>query len=70
MPWLTNSFYLAKEDELKNQARNTNAVIDEMAQLGSGGGNVVETTGKVVSLAGKFGIRSEEIPVLTKLAHE
>lgn len=70
MPWLTNSFYLAKEDELKNQARSTNAVIDDMAQLGSGGGNVVETTGKVVSLAGKFGIRSEEIPVLTKLAHE
>lgn len=70
MPWLTNSFYLAKEDELKNQARSTNSVIDDMAQLGTGGGNVVKTTGKVVSLAGKFGIRSEEIPVLTKLAHE
>lgn len=70
MPWLTNSFYLAKEDELKNQARGAGSVIDDMAQLGTGGGNVVKTAGKVVSLAGKFGIRSEEVPVLTRLAHE
>ena len=70
MPWLTNSFYLAKEDELKNQARGAGSVIDDMAQLGTGGGNVVKTVGKVVSLAGKFGIRSEEVPVLTRLAHE
>ena len=70
MPWLTNSFYLAKEDEFKEQAKNTSAVIDEMAQLGTGGGNVVKNNGKIISLAGKFGIRAEEVPVMTKLAHE
>lgn len=70
MPWLTNSFYLENEDELKREAKNTSSVIDDMAQLGTGGGNVVKSTGKVISLAGKFGIRAEEVPVLTKLAHE
>lgn len=70
MPWLTNSFYLAKEDELKNEAKKTSTVIDDMASLGTGGGNVVKSAGKVISLAGKFGIRAEEVPVLTKLAHE
>lgn len=70
MPWLTNSFYLAKEDELKKEAKKTSSVIDDMASLGTGGGNVVESAGKVISLAGKFGIRAEEVPVLTKLAHE
>ncbi len=68
MPWLTNSFYLAKEEELKSLANSGSVVIDELAQLGRGGGNVVQSVGKVVSLAGKFGIRAEEVPVLTKLA--
>ncbi len=70
MPWLTNSFYLAKEAELKSLADSGSVVIDELAQLGRGGGNVVKSVGKVVSLAGKFGIRAEEVPVLTKLARE
>lgn len=70
MPWLTNSFYLAKEEELKNAAENAASVIDEMAQLGTGGGNVIKSSGRVVSLAGKFGLRAEEVPVLAKLAHE
>ena len=66
MPWLTNSFYLAKEDEFKEQAKNTSAIIDEMAQLGTGGGNVVKNNGKIISLAGKFGIRAEEGPMSGK----
>lgn len=70
MPWLTNSFYLAKEDELKKEARNTSSGIDDMAQLGTGGGNLVKSSGKAISLAGKFGLRAEEVPVLTRLAHE
>jgi 4-hydroxyphenylacetate decarboxylase large subunit len=70
MPWLTNSFYLAKEDELKKAADSGTATIDELAKLGTGGGNVIKNVGKIVSLAGKFGIRSEEVPVLTKLARE
>lgn len=70
MPWLTNSFYLAKEEELKKEVQNTSSVIDEMAQLGTGGGNVVKSSGRVISLAGKFGLRAEEVPVLTRLAHE
>lgn len=70
MPWLTNSFYLAKEDELKSAAASGTTAIDEIAALGTGGGNVTKNQGKVVSLAGKFGIRAEEVPVLTKLARE
>ncbi len=70
MPWLTNSFYLAKEDELKKAAASGTATIDELAVLGTGGGNVIKNVGKVISLAGKFGIRAEEVPVLTRLARE
>lgn len=32
--------------------------------------HVVKNNGKIISLAGKFGIRAEEVPVMTKLAHE
>lgn len=69
MPWLTESFYLANEDEFKREAKEAaTAAIDNVAQLGSGGGNVTKSFGNVVALAGKFGMRAEEVPVMTKLA--
>jgi 4-hydroxyphenylacetate decarboxylase large subunit len=71
MPWITNSFYLANEGEwLDSVAKGGNAASDRAAILATGGGNVVKDEGKVISLAGKFGIRAEEVPVLTKLARE
>jgi len=71
MPWLSNTFFLAKGDELAKAAaaRGGSASGDE-AKFGSGGGNVTQNFGNVVSIAGKFGIRSEQVPALVKLAYE
>lgn len=69
MPWLSEGFYVAKEDELYQDAlKRGSTSVDEHSKFGSGGGNVVKSFGKVVSIAGKFGMRQEEIPVLLKLS--
>lgn len=68
-PWLSESFFMAKEDELYQAAlEKGGASSGELSQIGSGGGNVTESFGSVVSIAGKFGIRQEEVPTLIKLA--
>ena len=71
MPWLANTFFLALGYELVKlaAARGATAAGDE-AKFGAGGGNVTESFGKVVSIAGKFGIRSEEVPAMVRLAYE
>jgi len=69
MPWLSEGFYVAKEDELYQEAmKRGSASADEHSKFGQGGGNVVASFGKVVSIAGQFGMRQEEIPALVKLA--
>lgn len=71
MPWLSESFYVAKEDELYQEAlKRGSASSGELSKFGSGGGNVTKSFGNVVSIAGKFGIRSEEVPALIKLAKQ
>lgn len=64
MPWVAGSFLL--EDETK--PANASAVSSGDKVMGTGGGNVVSNFGKVVSIAGKFGLREEEVPSLKKLA--
>ena len=69
MPWLSEGYYMAKEEELYQDAlKRGSASADEHSTFGEGGGNVTQSFGKVVSLAGKFGIRTEEVPGLLKLA--
>jgi 4-hydroxyphenylacetate decarboxylase large subunit len=69
MPWLSEGFYMAHEDEFyKESLQRGSASVDEHSKFGQGGGNVTKSFGKVVSIAGKFGMRSEEIPALLKLA--
>ncbi len=69
MPWLSEGFYMAKEDEFYQEAiKRGSASVDEHSKMGQGGGNVTKSFGKVVSIAGKFGMRQEEIPCLLKLA--
>ncbi len=71
MPWLSNTFFMAKSDELYKAAlARGSASAGEEAKFGAGGGNVTQDFGNVVSIAGKFGIRSEEVPALVKLAYE
>ena len=62
MPWLSEGYYMAKEDELYQDAlKRGSTSVDEHSKFGQGGGNVVKSFGKIVSVAGKFGVRQEEI---------
>ncbi|WP_186430552.1 4-hydroxyphenylacetate decarboxylase large subunit [Clostridium sp. BSD9I1] len=69
MPWLSEGFFVAKEDELYKEAlKRGSASAGELSKFGTGGGNVTNSFGNVVSIAGKFGIRKEEVPALVTLA--
>lgn len=69
MPWLSEAFFLSKEDELYKVAQKAGkASADEVTTMGQGGGNVTESIGNVISIAGKFGLRKEEMPILIKTA--
>ena len=69
MPWLSESYYMAKEDEFYREAlKRGSASADEHSRFGAGGGNVTQSLAHVVSIAGKFGMRGEEIPALLSLA--
>ena len=70
MPWLTNSFFLAQGDALYQAAmKSGSASAGEHSKFGAGGGNVTQSFGNVVSVAGKCGVRQEEVGILVKLAH-
>lgn len=68
MPWLSAGYFVAKEAELAGAAAGNSA--DAVSEFGTGGGNVTQSFGNVVSIAGKFGMRAEEIPALLQLARE
>ena len=68
MPWLSAGYFVAKQDELIHSADKGNSSGDEVSKFGAGGGNVTTSFGNVVSIAGKFGMRAEEVPALLKLA--
>jgi 4-hydroxyphenylacetate decarboxylase large subunit len=69
MPWLSEGFYMAREDELYQAAlAKGSASADEVSRFGAGGGNVTHNFGNVVSIAGKFGIRQEEVPAMLQVA--
>ncbi len=71
MPWLSETYYMAKEDELYQGAlAKGSSSADQLSRFGSGGGNVTENFGKVVSIAGKFGMRQEEVPAMLHTARQ
>ena len=70
MPWLSEGYYMAAQDELYQEAlARGSASADEVSTFGTGGGNVTRSFGPVVSIAGKFGIRKEEVPAMLRVAH-
>ncbi len=69
MPWLSEAFFLAKEDELYQEAQKSGKnSADEVTTMGQGGGNVTKSAGNVISIAGKFGLRKAEMPILLNIA--
>jgi len=69
MPWLSEGYYMAKGDELYQAAlEKGSASADKVSKFGAGGGNVTHNFGQVVSIAGKFGMRQEEVPAMLQVA--
>jgi len=69
MPWLSEGYYMAKEDELYQAALDKgSSSADQVSRFGAGGGNVTQNFGNVVSIAGKFGMRLEEVPAMLRTA--
>ncbi|MCK4718583.1 MAG: MFS transporter, partial [Thermoplasmata archaeon] len=69
MPWLSGSYFMSKEDEMYKDALEAGKLSsDVVTKMGKGGGNVTESAGNIVSIAGKFGLRKEELPMLLKTA--
>lgn len=68
-PWICASFFNAQAkammDEVDAPAEST---ADSVSIVGAGGGNVTQSYGNIFSLAKKFGMRKEEIPVLVKVS--
>jgi len=66
-PWVCASFFNAQAEALMNEVdAPAESEADSVSVVGSGGGNVTQSYGNVISIAKKFGMRKEEIPVLLK----
>ena len=66
-PWVCASFFNAQAEALMNEVdAPCESEADSVSVVGAGGGNVTQSYGDVISLAKKFGMRKEEIPVLVK----
>ena len=69
MPWLSEAFFMAAEDALYKEAMESGKLTaDSFTTVGKGGGNVTKSSGNVISIAGKFGLRKEELPILMEVA--
>ena len=68
-PWVCASFFNAQAEALMKEVdAPAESEADAVSMVGAGGGNVTESYGNIVSIAKKFGMRKEEIPVLVKTA--
>ena len=68
MPWLNQSFFAAQKDQFSDKAKgNAQREADKQAVLGEGGGNVTKDMPGIISLAGKFGVRVEEVAGLNRI---
>lgn len=68
-PWVTASFFNAAAQALMNEVdAPAEAEADAVSVVGAGGGNVTKSYGNVISIAKKFGMRKEDVPVLVRTA--
>ncbi len=66
-PWVSASFFNAQAQALMDEVdAPAESEADAVSTVGDGGGNVTHSYGNIISLAKKFGMRKEEIPVLVK----
>lgn len=68
-PWVCASFFNSLAESLMNEVdAPAESEADAVSVVGAGGGNVTESYGDIISIAKKFGMRKEEIPVLVKVS--
>lgn len=68
-PWVTASFFNAAAEAMMNEVdAPAETEADSVSIVGAGGGNVTKSYGNVISIAKKFGMRKEDVPVLVKAA--
>ncbi len=66
-PWVCASFFNAQAQALMDEVESpSESEADAVSIVGSGGGNVTQSYGNVLSIAKKFGMRKEDIPALVK----
>lgn len=66
-PWVTASFFNAQAEALMKEVdAPPESEADAVSIVGAGGGNVTQSYGNIISIAKKFGMRKEDIPVLVK----
>jgi 4-hydroxyphenylacetate decarboxylase large subunit len=69
MPWFSESHFMSNKDKMYRRALEAGKLsYDMVIKWGSGGGNVTESAENIISIAGKFGLRKEELPVLPQTA--
>jgi 4-hydroxyphenylacetate decarboxylase large subunit len=69
MPWLSAAYFMLTEDKMYTDALKSGKLsADAVTTWGKGGGNVTESEGNVLSIAGKFGVRREEAPAMFQIA--
>ena len=69
MPWLSESYFMATEDKMYKEALESGKLsADTVTTWGKGGGNVTQSEGNVLSIAGKFGLRKEELSIMVETA--
>jgi 4-hydroxyphenylacetate decarboxylase large subunit len=68
MPWLSQSYIIETEKRYK-EAKKRGWLADDVVKVAQGGGNVTKNIGNVVSIAGKFGLRKEEFPILREITN-
>lgn len=71
MPWLSESYFMASEDKMYKEALESGKLsADTVTTWGKGGGNVTKSEGNVLSIAGKFGVRKEELAIMIETARK
>ncbi|MCD8198960.1 MAG: 4-hydroxyphenylacetate decarboxylase large subunit [Phascolarctobacterium sp.] len=68
-PWVCGSFFNAQAQAFMDEVDAPPlSEADAVSQVGTGGGNVTKSYGEIISIAQKFGVRKEDIPVLVKVS--
>ena len=71
MPWLSESYFMASEDKMYKEAVESGKLgVDQVTVWGKSVRNVTQSIGNLLSIAGKFGLRKEEMSIMMEVARK